>query len=268
MEQVMEGYTRDELLAVLVSREIEDGFIVSAGAGQEVIRAGILLAHYDHGPNIEFWTSMGRLNLCDEPSSGVFDSAVDWRGIKGAEGYLVFDQLPSYFKLYTKRRIAFLGAIQIDQYGNANLIGVGQDHNHLAFRGPGAVGSCGIGTYCKHFYLYTGSHTKILFVDKCDYISCYGWGEGGPEARTRLGLPGGGPKYCITPLCVMDFDPLSKRLKLKSIHQGVSVSEVLDKTGFDLTVPEQLLVTEAPSDRELDILRNKVDITGRLRGRK
>ena len=104
-----------------------------------------------------------------------------------------------------------------------------------------------------------------MFVPKLDFTSTVGWGEGGADARQRLGLPGGGPKYCVTPLCVMDFTEDEKRLRLKSVHPGVTVAQVLAQTGFELVVPAEVPTTLLPSDEELQVLRTRVDTAGVLR---
>ena len=88
---------------------------------------------------------------------------------------------------------------------------------------------------------------------------------GGPDAGRRLGLPGGGPRYCITPLAVLDFEETTKRLRLHSVHPGCSVEEVRARTGFELLVPDRVAVTDAPTVEELDILRRRVDPHGLLR---
>ena len=109
------------------------------------------------------------------------------------------------------------------------------------------------------------SHSPRLLVARCDYISAYGWGSGGADARRRMGIPGGGPKYCITPLCIMDFAEDSKRMRLKSMHPGISVETVKQATGFELVIPNSPPTTEPPTEEELHALRTRVDLAGRLR---
>ena len=96
-------------------------------------------------------------------------------------------------------------------------------------------------------------------------MSAFGWGNGGADARRKLGLPGGGPKYVLTPLCVMDFDDESKQMRLKSLHPGVDAATVRDNTGFELVIPSQVPTTPAPTAAELSLLRTRVDTAGRLR---
>ena len=77
----------------------------------------------------------------------------------------------------------------------------------------------------------------------------------GPEARKREGLLGGGPELVITNLCQMGFDEKTKRIKLLTVHPGVTVEQVVENVGFDLIVPEHVPETEPPTYEELRILR-------------
>jgi glutaconate CoA-transferase subunit B len=68
-----------------------------------------------------------------------------------------------------------------------------------------------------------------------------------------------GPQLVITDLCVMDFEPSSKYMRLKSVHRGVSAGRVQEKTGFELLIPDKVPETEAPTVEQVKILREKVD---------
>ena len=171
-----------------------------------------------------------------------------------------FDQVKDWH-----RRVFFIGGIQVDPHGNTNLIGVGSDYQRLKFRGPGSVGTPTLTTHVGRYYIVLNSHNPRVFVPKCDFVSTVCWGAGGADARSRLGLPGGGPKYCVTPLCIMDFSEDEKRLRLRSLHPGVSVEEVQRQTGFPLIVPPVVPTTERPSAEELKVLRERVDWVGALR---
>jgi glutaconate CoA-transferase subunit B len=96
-------------------------------------------------------------------------------------------------------------------------------------------------------------------------VSTVGWGAGGPDARRALGLPGGGPRYCVTPLAILDFEETSKRLRLHSVHPGFTVDDVAAQTGFPLVVPPTVPTTVPPTVEELAILRERVDPQGFLR---
>ncbi|MGH7917013.1 MAG: CoA-transferase, partial [Candidatus Binataceae bacterium] len=161
--------------------------------------------------------------------------------------------------------VFFIGGIQVDAYGNTNLIGIGDDYQRLKFRGPGSVGTPTLSTHVGRYYIVLNSHSPRVLVEKCDYISAFGWGRGGADARQRMGIPGGGPKYCITPLGVMDFAEDSRRMRLHSVHPGVTVEMVKRQTGFELEIPSDVPQTEVPSAHELEVLRTRVDQAGRLR---
>lgn len=90
-------------------------------------------------------------------------------------------------------------------------------------------------------------------------------GRAAADARRQLGLPGGGPKYCVTPLCVMDFAEADKHMRLHALHPGGSRADVQAQTGFDLMAPESAPTTPRPTPEELHVLRTRVDLAGLLR---
>ena len=74
-----------------------------------------------------------------------------------------------------------------------------------------------------------------------------------------------GRAICITPLCIFDFEDESKRMRLKSVHPGVTVEQVLASTGFKPIVPAQVPTTPAPTEEQVALLRNRIDVEGVLR---
>ena len=252
-----------ELMAVFISRDIQDGEVIGGGGAQPVPRAGQLLAHLHHGPNMKFQV-IARQNLYHIPVLPPFELFNDWRVTRWAESYWMMGEIFDDLKIFRKR-IFFTSGIQIDKYGNTNLFGVGDNYKRLKFKGPGGMGAATASSLVNRYHIFANSHNKRIFVEKCDFISCLGWGNGGKDARKKLGLPGGGPKYCITPLCIMDFEEESKRMRLKSLHPGVALDEVVNNTGFELIIPAHVPQTEPPTEEELEILRTRVDPEGTLR---
>jgi acyl CoA:acetate/3-ketoacid CoA transferase beta subunit len=104
------------------------------------------------------------------------------------------------------------------------------------------------------------THEKRKMVKKLDYLTSPGFLDG-PGAREKAGLRGGGPSLVVTNLCQMDFDPRTKRLRLATVHPGVTVEQVLENTGFDLIVPKDVPTTDLPTCEELELLR-AIDPTG------
>jgi glutaconate CoA-transferase subunit B len=256
--------TVKEIMATVLARDLVDGEWVEVGANLPVPRAGVLLAHLTHGANMTVMIAMTKANVLNEPVIEEFELITDQRATRWAEAFYIHNDLVENMK-FRRKGVFFAGALQIDGYGNSNLIGTGGDYHKLKFRGPGAIGVCNATVMNGRFHLVANAHDRRTFVPKCDFVSAFGWGEGGADARTKLGLPGGGPRYIVTPLCVMDFEEDSKRARLKSVHPGVTVDEVLARTGFELVVPTRVEQTEPPTAAELEILRTRIDVRGALR---
>ncbi|HEX6081703.1 MAG TPA: CoA-transferase [Methylomirabilota bacterium] len=253
-----------ELMATFLARDMVDGEEIFVGTNLPVIRAGVLLAHLHHGPNMRVMVAHTRTNLYHTPVMEYFELLTDWRGARWAEAYFNDNEIVMYQKS-RRDSVFFVGALQIDPFGNSNLIGLGKDRRRLALRGPGAIATTTNASHVRRFYLFVNEHSPRVFVPRCDFVSTVGWAEGGADARRRLGLPGGGPRYCVTPLAVMDFEETSKRMRLHSVHPGVTVDHVRAQTGFELLVPAHVPVTPAPTAEELLILRGRVDPQGLLR---
>jgi glutaconate CoA-transferase subunit B len=254
-----------ELLACFIARDLPDGLWVNVGANLDVPRAGVLLAHLTHAPNMRVHLAMSRTHLADQPVIPPSRSSVDWPSARWAESFLVHSQ--TYDN--NRHRAAgafFIGGLQVDPYGNTNLIGIGSDHSRLKVRGPGGVGTGYMAAYAARLYLYVGAHTPRVFVAECDFVSALGWRRGDRD-RASFGLPGGGPRFCITPLCILDYDEVTHRARLHSVHPGHTVQEVVNATGFDLVIPEVVPATPLPTADELQVLRTRIDPAGSLRRR-
>jgi len=92
------------------------------------------------------------------------------------------------------------------------------------------------------------------FVDKLAFITSVGFGEGG-DHRQQLGLPGKGPVGIITDLCIMEPEAGSNEFIVTSMHPGVTREQVIENTGWAIRFADNLAVTEAPNDSELEALR-------------
>jgi glutaconate CoA-transferase, subunit B len=263
-EEAQVEATKPEIMAAFLANELNDGEVVQIGAAMPVPEVAVRLAHFTHGPNMELIFIGAQFNASHLDSLPTPDFPWDHRVVRWAESYWDtghrFDRMKGW-----ESRVFFIGGVQVDRHGNTNLIGTGPDHSQLDFRGPGSVGTSTLSTHVGRYYIVLNAHTARTFVERCDYVSAHGWGDGDPDGRRKLGLPGGGPKYCITPLCVMDFTDDTKQLRLKSLHPGVTVEEVRDNTGFELIVPDQVPITALPTPEELEIIRTRADLRGALR---
>ena len=264
MPQEANDYTTKELMAAFVASEIRDDETVSVGASLPVCRAGILLAHLTHAPNLKVQMAFTMTNLRNVEVLESFELITDWRAARWAEYFYNHDSGPDLYKR-RRRAIFFIGGLQIDAYGNTNLIGIGRDFNRLKMRGPGGVGTASMGTNVGRYYLYVNSHNRQTLTERLDWRSSFGYGEGGADAREKLNLPGGGPRYCITPLCIFDFEEQTRRMRLYSVHPGVTVEQVMENTGFTPVIPADVPTTPAPTAEQVQLLRHRIDVEGTLR---
>lgn len=256
--------TPKEVMATVIANDLEDGQWVEVGANLPVPRAGALLAHLTHGPNMTVMLAMTKAYLRDVPVIEEFAFITDVAATRWAEAYYPHDRLLSDMR-FRRRGVFFAGGIQLDRFGNSNLIGIGSDPARLDFRGPGGIGTCNATLQNGRYHLVTTSHSPRVLVDRCDYVSAVGYGDGTPDFRERHGLPRQGPASIITPLCVFDFDPETHAARLRSVHPGTDVDEVREQTGFELAAADDVPVTTGPTPEQLDLLRTRIDVTGTLR---
>lgn len=157
--------------------------------------------------------------------------------------------------LWNGRRHVMMGGSQIDQYGNQNFACIGDWHKPkvqlLGFRGAP-------GNTINHTTSYwMPNHTPKVFVPKVDVVSGVGYDrarELGPEASRFHEI-----RRVVTNLAVLDFETPDNRMRLRSIHPGVTVEQVLEATGFELVVADDLDETRQPTDEELRLIREVID---------
>lgn len=245
------AYTIDELIAVCVSRQIENGEVVAQGIATPLVAAGYLLAKLTHAPDITFISAIGQA-LCREWAPlGVATIERLWIG-KGllTVGFVqaASDLLPRFGPK------EFFRPGQVDACGNFNNVYMGGTYENPRLRLPGSGGIPDVTVFEDNVYLYVPRHGRHTFVKELDFRS----GLGHDPAR-RAGC---GPRYLISDLGQFDFEPESGRMRLLTVHPGVSLRRVQAKTGFELIVPNDLPETEPPSARELRLLREEIDPLG------
>ena len=144
----------------------------------------------------------------------------------------------------------FLGGGQIDGQGNINLVGAG-NYPNVDVRWPGSFGSAYLYFLVPRVILFREEHTRRVMVPKVDFVSAPGTSADGVYRR-------GGPYAMVTRLGVFGFDRDRRRFKLRSVHPGHTLEEILDNTGFELALPDQCEFTRVPEFAELELVRSKV----------
>ncbi|MFC4271265.1 hypothetical protein GQF03_12735 [Sneathiella chungangensis] len=254
-----------ELAAYVLSKELGDGEIGSpGGARSEIPLAAARLAQLTHAPNLMIITSAAGFvaNSVGKAPAPLFHSTMDYRNIyAGTETVLNFMSV-----FYTPRDWFFAGGLQVDSFGNLNMTAIG-DIKAPKLKGPGGAGLSYASSVARRYFIYMQQHSKLSFVNKLDYVTAMGYGSG-PGDREALGLVGGGPALVFSPMAAMDFCATTKRMRLRSVHPGHTVEEVLDNTGAEIIVPEEVPTTALPDAETLEILRSRVDPSGVLRNLK
>jgi len=160
----------------------------------------------------------------------------------------------------------FLGGAQIDMYGNLNSSMIGDDYQEPKVRFPGSGGANDLASLCWRTVVITPMDVK-RFVEKVNFITTPGY-LSGKGAREAAGLPvGTGPYKVITNLCIMGYDDETCRMRIESLHPGVTVEKVQENCGFELLKAGKIETTPPPTDEELRILREDVDPDGYIIGR-
>jgi glutaconate CoA-transferase subunit B len=159
--------------------------------------------------------------------------------------------------------VGFLGAAQIDRFANLNTTVIG-DYNRPKVRLPGAGGASEIASGAHEVFLIL-KQSRRTFVDKLDFRTSMGFGEGGNH-RERLGLGGRGPTKVVTDLCVMEPDPETRELTVTHIHPGVTREQVAEATGWPVRFAEAVVVLEPPTADELAVLRDLQNRTDAAHG--
>ncbi len=159
--------------------------------------------------------------------------------------------------------VGFLGAAQVDRFGNINTTVIG-DYAHPKVRLPGAGGAPEIASNAKQTWIII-KQTKRSFVPKLDFMTSVGHLEGG-DSRARSGARGAGPTAVITDLGVLTPDPVTRELTLTAIHPGITVEQAKAATGWELKVAPTLAATAPPTAAELATLRELHARTARAHG--
>ena len=246
-------YSDIEMMICAAAKLLEDKKSVFVGTGLPIIAS--ILAQKTHAPDLLIVFEAGGVapRVPTLPIS-VGDSRTFYKAVMAGSMDLVMSAAQSGYIDY-----GFLGAAQIDPYGNVNTTVIGA-YERPKVRLPGSGGGNDVGSLCKRTIVVM-NHDKRRFVEKLDFLTTPGYLTG-PKSREKAGLPANtGPYRVVTQLGVLGFDDEDKRMKLLSLHPNVSIDQVKASTGFQLEVSEPISITELPSEKELRII-NEIDPAG------
>ena len=250
-------YTPLELMAAAGARELKDGEIVAVGLGLPVVAS--FLAKRTHAPNLTLLFELGVVD--PEPvdtAVGLADPRIWYR----AKILSSFTDMLGTVLHKGLVDVGFLGGLEIDAYGNLNTTLLGDPKG--AFRHfTGSGGANDIATYARRTITIIRHEARKL-NEAVSFVTSPGYLRGGGE-REAAGLSRG-PSRVITDKAIFDFEPESKRMRLVSIHPGITQEDVLANMNFRPIVPGRVPSTELPTAEEIRLIRKEIDPQGMYAG--
>jgi glutaconate CoA-transferase, subunit B len=242
------SYTADEMMTVSAARALRNGMTCFVGIGLPSAAAN--LARATHAPDLVLIYESGTIGA--KPAQLPL-SIGDGILAETADAVISVPEIFNYWLQPGRIDVGFLGAAQIDKYGNINTTVIGGDYRNPKVRLPGAGGAPEIAASCREVIVVVRQSSRS-FVERVDFVTSVGYGSG-PGDRQRLGLTGAGPQKIITDLGVLEPDPQTLEFTLTGLYPGITVAEVRERTGWDLAVAAKPEIIAVPSSAELAALR-------------
>ena len=251
------AFSKSEMMIVAAARELAGQHVCFVGVGLPNI--AVNLAKRTVSPDLElvyeagvFGARPARLPL------SIGDPTI----VTGATAVTSMWELFSLYLQGGLIDVGFLGAAQIDRFGNINTTVIG-DYAHPRTRLPGSGGACEIAINARQVFVIM-RQSKRSFVDKIDFRTSPG-NLGGAEQAERIRREGGwlgrGPTVVVTDLGIYHFDE-SGEMRLDSLHAGATVDAVRDTIGWDIRIAADLASTPPPTAEELRLIREELDPGG------
>lgn len=161
--------------------------------------------------------------------------------------------------VWSGRRHVMMGATQVDRYGNQNIAALGADPHRPTVQLLGVRGAPG-NTINDTTSYWVGKQGPRVFVEAVDVVCGIGWdraAELGPTAARFHEI-----RRVVSDLGVFDFETDDHRMRLRELHPGATVEQVVAATGFDLVIPDDVPTSRPPTPDELALLDTLIDPAG------
>jgi glutaconate CoA-transferase subunit B len=254
-------FSKNEMMIVAAARELAGQHVCFVGVGLPNI--AVNLAKRTVSPSLElvyeagvFGARPARLPL------SIGDPTI----VTGATSVVSMYELFSFYLQGGLIDVGFLGAAQIDRYGNLNSTVIGEYDNPVT-RLPGSGGACEIAINARQVFVIM-RQSKRSFVERIDFRTSPG-NLGGAEQAERIRREGGwlgrGPSVVVTDLGIWHFD-VSGEMRLDSLHPGITADDVRATVGWEPNLAASLTTTPAPTTEELRLIREELDPGGAYTG--
>ncbi|MBL6931791.1 MAG: CoA-transferase [Rhodospirillales bacterium] len=248
----MADYSIQELMIISAAREIADGELVFVGMRLPITAYGV--ARLTHAPNAVGLFECGIARYA--PAEDMLYTMGDPPNQLNAAW--LSGLVPVMSQLQRGRVDAgFIGGAEVDRYGNINTSYIG-DFTRPDVKLPGSGGAADIAAMSKRL-LVIMNHEKKRLVEKVAYVTSPGYLSGG-DSRARAGLKGG-PSALITDRGILRPYGPDNEMHLASIHEGNTIEEIRENTGWNLKIQPKMIETPPPSPEEMAAL-HKIDKDG------
>jgi glutaconate CoA-transferase subunit B len=251
------AFSKSEMMIVAAARALEGQHVCFVGVGLPNI--AVNLAQRTVAPDLELVYEAGVFGARPQrlPLS-IGDPTI----VTGSTAVVSMLELFGYYLQGGLIDVGFLGAAQIDRFGNINTTVIG-DYATPKTRLPGSGGACEIAINARQVFVIMRQSTRS-FVERIDFRTSPG-NLGGAEQAERIRREGGwlgrGPSVVVTDVGIYRFDDAGE-MRLESLHPGATVDEARVTVGWDLKVADALAVTSPPTDDELRLTREELDPGG------
>ena len=243
----MSTWTRDEMMTVAAARQLWDGCVCFVGIG--LPSAACNLARLTHAPDIVLIYESGTLGTRPD----VLPLSIgDGELADTAACVIPLPEVFSYLLQAGRVDVGFLGAAQVDRYGNLNSTVIGP-YDAPATRLPGAGGATEIAAHAKRTFVMVKATPRSM-VARLDFRTSAGFLDGG-GARARTAMRGAGPQSVITDFGILTPAPETDELQVTALFEGVTVEQARAATGWPLAVAATIDTVPPPTPVELDTLR-------------
>jgi glutaconate CoA-transferase, subunit B len=244
-------YSPREMMTVAAARELRDGEVVFVGIGLPNLACN--LARATHAPNLVLVYESGAIGAVPErlPVS-IGDPAL-------VTGSLMVSSMADVFQCLLQNgriEVGFLGAAQVDRYGNLNTTVIGA-YDAPKVRLPGSGGAAEIAIHAQRTIVVATLGPRA-FPASVDFVTSPGHRYRG-RSRRELGMPGAGPVKVITDRGILEPDPETGELTLTALYDPASLPVVRELVGWPLGVRTPVAPVDPPTAHELDLLRRTLD---------
>ncbi len=248
------GYSRSEIMIAASARQLDQVRNCFVGVGLPNIVCN--LAQRTVSPDLQLVYESGVFGARPErlPLS-IGDPTL----VTGATAVTSMFELFAYYLQAGLIDVAFLGAAQIDRFGNINTTVIG-DYDHPTIRLPGSGGACEIAINARQVMVIM-RQGKRSFVDTIDFRTSPGH-SGDPAHDAARGWWGSGPTGVVTDLGTYTFDEVTGEMTLATLHPGVTLEQVGESMDWQPKVAAELGETAPPTAEELRLIREELDPGG------